>query len=122
MTNSKKDIENREDITQLITSFYSKVREDNLLAPVFDHVDWDHHTPIIIDFWASLLLGEQGYRRNPFQKHIGLPIQSLHFDRWLELFGKTIDELFAGSKADEARERARSIAGIFQHKLGLLKY
>ena len=113
------DILNRDDITKLIMAFYGKVRQDELLAPVFSHVDWEHHTPVITDFWSSLLLGDQSYKRNPFEKHINLNIESVHFERWLQLFNQTIDELFSGSKANEAKERAISIAGIFQHKLGL---
>jgi hemoglobin len=54
----KADILNRADVEKLITEFYAKVRQDALLAPVFQHVDWPHHTPIIIDFWSSLLLGD----------------------------------------------------------------
>lgn len=115
----KKDINSREDITLLIGRFYDKVRKDELLAPVFSHVDWPHHTPIIIDFWCSLLLGDQSYRNNPFQKHIDLPIERRHFQRWLGLFGETVEENFSGEKANEAIARAHSIGGIFQHKLGL---
>jgi hemoglobin len=116
---TRPDILNRNDISKHITSFYEKVRQDEQLAPVFSHVDWEHHTPIIIDFWSSLLLGDQSYKRNPFEKHISLPIDSNHFERWLQLFNQTIDELFSGERANEAKQRALSIAGIFQHKLGL---
>jgi hemoglobin len=115
----KKDITTREDVAVLIGLFYEKVRKDELLAPVFLHVDWPHHTPIIIDFWCSLLLGDQSYRNNPFLKHMNLPIEAGHFRRWLELFSQTLEENFVGEKTNEARERAHSIAGIFQHKLGL---
>jgi hemoglobin len=115
----KKDITSREDVTLLISSFYEKVRKDELLSPVFHDVDWPHHTPIIVDFWCSLLLGDQTYKNNPFQKHINLPIERRHFHRWLELFSQTLEEHFSGEKANEAKDRAHSIAGIFQHKLGL---
>jgi len=116
----KTDITSRNHIELLIAEFYNKVRKDELLAPVFQHVDWEHHTPIIVDFWASLLLGDQTYKRNPFEKHINLPIGKDHFDRWLSLFQATLSENFSGEKTDEAISRARSIAGIFQHKLGLI--
>ena len=116
----KSDIESRADIESLISKFYEKVRNDELLAPVFLHVDWEHHTPIIIDFWCSLILGDQSYRNNPFQKHIHLPITSIHFGRWLELFHETLSELFNGPKATEAKERSVNIATLFQHRLGLL--
>ena len=116
----KTDIRNREDIKILVNAFYDKVNRDPLLAPVFSHVDWPKHLPVMYDFWASALFGEQSYRGNPFQKHLGLPLQTIHFDHWLVLFTETIAENFAGAKADEANERARTIAAVFQHKLGLL--
>lgn len=116
---AKPDITTREDITKLITEFYDHVRKDELLAPVFSHVDWEHHTPVIIDFWCMVLLGDTAYRSNPFQKHLDLPIRREHFERWLLYFFRTVDENFSGGKAFEAKERAQNIATMFQHKLGL---
>ncbi|MGC1244127.1 MAG: group III truncated hemoglobin, partial [Chryseosolibacter sp.] len=60
----KHDIINREDIKLLVDSFYEKVQADALLAPVFNHVDWPHHLPIMYNFWSSMLLGDQSYRGN----------------------------------------------------------
>ncbi len=116
----KKDIESRADIEVLVNQFYDKVNQDILLAPVFSHVDWQHHLPIMHNFWSSMLLGDQSYQGNPFQKHIHLAIDSMHFNQWLTLFTETVDENFAGFKADEVKSRARNIAGVFQHKMGLL--
>lgn len=115
------DIETRKDIERLVNGFYEKVRADNLLAPVFAHIDWPHHLPIMYNFWSSMLLGDMSYKGNPFQKHMHLPINPSHFDRWLSLFHETVDELFTGEKASEVKLRAQSIAGIFQHRMGLLK-
>lgn len=66
-----------------------------------------------------MLLGEQRYTGNPFQKHRTLPIEARHFDQWLKLFIETVDENFEGEKAEEIKMRAQSIARIFQHKMGL---
>ena len=117
----KKDIENRKDITLLVDSFYDKVRSDKLLMPVFSHVKWREHLPIMYNFWSAMLLGDQSYQGNPFQKHQHLPVDSSHFDRWIELFTSTIDENFTGSKAEETKGRASSIAAIFQHRMGLYR-
>lgn len=116
----KSDITTREDIVALVDAFYSKVQADDLLGPVFSHVDWPHHLPIMYSFWSSMLLGEQSYRGNPFQKHLPLPIESKHFDQWLRLFLETVDEKFSGEKAEEIKMRAQSIAGIFQVRMGLV--
>jgi hemoglobin len=117
--NEKRDISSRGDIEILITSFYSKVRQDELLAPQFRDVNWDLHTPVIIDFWCMILLGNPDYKGNPFQKHMHMAIGQDHFEQWLNYFFQTVDEHFEGPVAEEAKVRARSIANIFQFKLGL---
>jgi len=115
-----KDITDREDIISLVDSFYKKVKVDELLAPKFQHLDWPKHLPIMYNFWSSMLLGDQTYQGNPFQKHTAIAINSSHFDRWLKLFTQTVDEYFTGAKAEETKSRAQSIAGVWQHKMGLM--
>jgi hemoglobin len=117
-----KDILLKEDIVTLVDRFYDKIKQDSLLAPVFAHLDWPMHLPIMYNFWSSMLLGDQSYLGNPFQKHIGLPIKAIHFEQWIKLFTETMDENFVGTKAEEAKQRAVSIAGVFQHKLGLTNF
>lgn len=109
----------RSEIELLVNAFYDRVKEDELLAPVFAHVDWVTHLPVMYNFWSSLLLGDGSYQGSPFQKHIHLPITAKHFDRWLALFIKTVDANFSGERAEEVKSRAQSIAGIFQFKMGL---
>lgn len=115
-----KDILQREDVKILVDRFYDKVKSDELLGPVFSHVDWPHHLPIMYNFWSSMLLGDQSYSGNPLQKHLPLPIDKNHFNRWLVLFKEAVDENFKGEKADEVKIRADSIAKIFQFKMGLI--
>lgn len=125
MMNGSKIIESREDIKVLVDSFYDKVNQDDLLAPVFNdfaEVHWTTHLPVMYDFWSSILLGDQTYRGNPFLKHIPLPIDRPHFGRWLELFIKTVDSHFVGEKAEEAKLRAKSIAGIFEYRLSAIHH
>ena len=119
MTHQKNDIQTNEDVTTLIVEFYKRVRSDERLAPHFAHVDWEHHTPIIIDFWRMILLGDSNYKGNPFLKHLPLKLSKEDFAQWLFHFKHTVDALFFGEKADEAKMRADSIAHIFQFKLGL---
>jgi hemoglobin len=118
---TKNDIIERADVEMLVNKFYDKVNADSLLGPVFAHVDWPHHLPIMYRFWSSMLLGEQSYSGNPLQKHLPLAIGREHFSRWLALFRETVDENFEGEKAVEVKLRANSIAGIFQYKMGLIK-
>lgn len=120
MSESKTDIVDRNDVIKLVNTFYDKVKADPLIGPVFSHVDWPHHLPKMYDFWSSMLLGEQSYRGNPMQKHFPLPIKSEHFNRWLKLFHQTVDENFAGDKAEEVKMRSNSIASVFQYRMGLI--
>lgn len=115
-----KDIVTREDIVILVDDFYGRVNADPLLAPRFSHVDWQKHLPVMYNFWSSMMLGEQSYRGNPFEKHVNIPIGQEHFARWLKLFFDTVDEKFDGSKAEEIKMRAQSIAQVFQHKMNLI--
>jgi hemoglobin len=114
------DIVQRDDVMKLVDRFYDKVNKDPLLGPVFSHVNWPHHLPIMYDFWSSMLLGDQTYRGNPLQKHLPLAIDKSHFNQWLTLFRETVDENFSGEKAQEVKMRAESIAGIFQYRMGLM--
>jgi hemoglobin len=118
------DIENIEDIINLVDRFYEKVNQDSLLSPVFNgfaKVDWEAHLPIMYSFWGAVLFDTSTYKGQPFTSHIDLPISTEHFHRWLELFKETVDENFKGRKAEEAKEKADSIALIFQTKLGLIR-
>jgi hemoglobin len=118
---ARRDIQDRRDIVQLVDGFYLQVQMDPLLAPQFSHVDWPRHLPVMYNFWSSMILGEQSYRGNPFEKHMHLSIGEEHFQTWISLFCQTVDSLFEGERAEEVKARARSIAGIFQYKLRLIK-
>lgn len=116
------DLKCNKDIRTLVDTFYTKVQADSLLAPVFNDsakIDWQHHLPIMYRFWETLLFHSGGYEGNPFSKHVVLPIGAEHFQRWLSLFLGTVDQLFVGTKADEAKTRARMIADVFQRRMGL---
>lgn len=120
----KPDIQTRADIEQLVDAFYAKALRDETIGHFFNEVvqlDLAHHMPVLYSFWESILLDSHTYRGNPMLKHIQLnrlsPIQSHHFDRWLELWQATVTELFAGSTAEEAISRARHVAALMQYKI-----
>ena len=111
------DILNEADVEVLVNAFYTKVRQDELLFPVFDPVvkdNWEHHLKRMTDFWSTLLLYTRKFTDDPLTKHLPLPINKEHFDRWLQLFNETIDELFKGQIAENAKKRANSIARIMK--------
>lgn len=119
-----RDIENLDDIKRMVDLFYGKVRKDELIGPIFNEKiknHWPEHLAKLYSFWQGLLLGERTYSGFPFPPHAQLPIDKEHFDRWLSLFTKTVDELFIGPVATEAKDRALKIGDIFQEKLRYIR-
>lgn len=115
------DITTLENIQLLVDTFYGKVREDTLIGPIFDERirdRWPQHLKKMYSFWQTLLLGEHTYYGSPFPPHARLPVTHEHFTRWLDLFHETLDELFQGKVADEAKWRANKMAEMFQFKIG----
>lgn len=116
----KKDITNRLDIDDLMNRFYARAMRDETIGYLFTEVaklNLEHHLPIIGDFWETLLFGTGSYQergRNPLQIHRALhlksPLKFEHFNRWLEIFVETVDETFAGTRADFIKLRATAIA------------
>ena len=107
----------------LVDSFYARVQEDELLGPVFNdvaRVDWAHHLPTMYSFWSTMLFRTATYKGRPWPKHAPLPVGQEHFERWLSLFCQTVDGLFAGPKAREAKGFALSIADTFQTRFGII--
>ncbi len=113
----KHDIQNKEDIELLVRKFYDSLLTNESIKPVFDDLNFEAHIPHIVSFWSFVLLDEEGYKTNVFDKHVNLPIKEEHFDIWLSHFEKTINDLFEGEKAELAKLRAQTIAFTFKTKL-----
>ena len=118
-----KDIAGLEDIQLFVDEFYNKVREDDLIGPVFAGVitDWQPHLDKMYAFWNAVLFGAVGFKGNPFAKHAPLPIAPEHFGRWLELFSETIDANFAGPVTIEAKQKAGIMATMFMSMLDRMR-
>jgi len=119
----KEEIKTTEQVKKLVDKFYEKVNADNLLSPVFNQeakVNWEGHLPKMYQFWGTQLIGTGDYTGRPFPPHAELHINKEHFQRWLQLFMETVNENFEGEIAEKAKEKAKNIATIFQHKLGLI--
>jgi hemoglobin len=110
-------------IERLVRAFYTKVRADELLGPVFaDRIrDWEPHLQRMCAFWSSVALMSGRYHGTPMVKHLPLPVDGAHFDRWLGLFEATAREVCPSEAAQHFVERARRIAeslelGIAGHR------
>lgn len=115
------DITKKADIELLITTFYRNLLAIDEMKPVFEGLDFAAHTPKIVAFWAFVLLDEEGYKTNVFDKHMHLPIVPAMFDTWLETFTNTVDSLFAGEKAELAKQRATVLSFTFKSKWEKIK-
>ncbi|RDE10564.1 group III truncated hemoglobin [Pelagibacterium lacus] len=111
------------DIALLVTTFYGRAREDDLIGPIFNRAvdDWDHHLAQITDFWSSIMLRTGRYSGRPLNPHLRLPLEPVHFDRWLALFEQTATEIFGPEIAHEFMIRANRIADNFEIAIGTLR-
>lgn len=120
----KQDIKSRADIERMVNTFYDKVRQDDMIGFIFNDiakVNWEKHLPVMYDFWENIIFLTNKYVGNPMGVHMHLnaqvPLMKEHFQRWLQLFTETVDELFEGQKADMAKQKAVSIATIMETKI-----
>lgn len=118
------DIQSRKNIEILVKNFYDKVIKDESIGFIFNDiakVNWEQHLPVMYDFWETLLLDAASYRKNAMEVHYILnrkfPLEEIHFSRWLQLFSETVDELFSGEKATQAKKKAKSIADLMLYKM-----
>ncbi len=99
-------------IERLVRAFYERVQADPLIGPVFAAriTDWEPHLQQMFAFWSSVALMTGRYHGAPMQKHLPLPVDGRHFDRWLALFEATARDLCPPKAADHFVERAHRIA------------
>ncbi len=99
-------------LSRLVHGFYDQVRADPMLGPVFAEriTDWGPHLAKMVDFWSSVALMTGRYHGAPMPKHLPLPVEAAHFDRWLLLFRQTAQEICPPEGAAWVISRAESIA------------
>lgn len=123
--NETKEIVSLDDIKKLVDTFYEKVRNDELLGPIFEERiqdRWPQHLQKMYTFWQTVLLGEHTYFGTPFPPHANLPVSGKHFQKWMELFKETVDENFSGENAKEAKFRAAKMAEMFESKISYYQH
>lgn len=106
---------NESSIGTLVNRFYSRVREDDILGPVFARVigdEWEPHLQKMRAFWSSLMLASGRYKGNPMMAHLMLlpRIGTEHFERWLNIWKQTTAEMFPPQAAAVFVSKAETIA------------
>lgn len=119
-----RDIETRADCERLVHAFYSQAMVDEKIGWLFTDVaklDLEAHMPIMTSFWETILLGAQSYGGGAFRHHVALHrqarLEAEHFGRWLEIWYATVDDHFAGERAELAKAHANRVAHTFHDRL-----
>ena len=99
-------------IERLVRGFYARVRADELLGPIFSAriAQWEPHLEKMFAFWSSVALMSGRYHGQPMARHLPLPIDAEHFDRWLALFARTARDLCPQPAAERFISLSRRIA------------
>ncbi|MBS7707200.1 group III truncated hemoglobin [Chelatococcus asaccharovorans] len=106
-------------IHAVVHGFYARIREDELLGPVFNGAiaaeQWPRHLAKMCDFWSSMLLRTGRYEGRPLAPHLAIPgLGEEHFRRWLTLFQATVRALCPSDVASIFMDRALRVAHSFR--------
>jgi hemoglobin len=100
-------------IAEVVDTFYGRIREDQLLGPIFADAigtNWGPHLDKMKTFWSSVLLASRVYKGNPMIAHLQLPrLTRHHFERWLQLWRETVAALCSNELASLLIRKAQII-------------
>lgn len=104
------------EISNLVETFYAKVRVDSEIGPIFNAIvdDWPHHLALLKDFWSTVLLTSGRYKGDPMMKHLNLPLDPEHFSRWLAVFAETANQVLPPVHAAHVIAKSQRIAQNFK--------
>lgn len=106
-------------ISELVETFYDRVRADATLGPIFNKEigdNWGPHLARMKDFWASVAMNAGRYNGKPVPAHTKLEgVDATHFQIWLGLFRQTLEDTAPSAEAiPYFMERAERIAKSLQ--------
>ena len=105
-------------IHELVHAFYSRVRADEQLGPIFNHAigdNWDPHLEKMCTFWSSVMRMTGRYKGKPMIAHVRQKtIRPAHFSHWLDLFAETAQDVCGAEVGALFVERAERIAESLQ--------
>lgn len=103
-----------QDLARLIPEFYSRVRADPVLGPIFNDAidDWPEHLDTLQSFWSSIVLGSGRYKGQPMVIHLRheKDMTAANFEQWLLLWRQTTDDLLSPGQAASLQAKARRVA------------
>ena len=105
-------------LERLIPAFYDRVRADADIGPLFNAAvhDWADHLEKLVAFWSSVMLTSGRYKGSPVAEHLKhkQSITPAMFDRWLQIWADTTNELLAPVAAHALQAKAARIAESLQ--------
>lgn len=114
----------RENLRVLMTLFYEKAVEDDVLAPFFvdqlgddlNDEEWIEHIELLADFWLAKIVGENTYRGNFIGAHAKIPhMKAEAFERWLEIFSVIADQVYVPEVAELFKKKGVQFSQQFIH-------
>jgi hemoglobin len=127
-TNIKFKTISRDNIYKMVMTFYAHILgSNNSVSDVFisklgDNLNsaiWKKHIELLTNFWATMILQEEGYDGNPVAKHIDMPLNKESFSVWLDMFFEVIDDLYEKEAGAIFKQRAVNISQNFINKLNI---
>ena len=110
------DLDTPTHIDMFVHSFYNKLLNDELMAPVFlthANIDILAHLPTISLYWQKMLWGDRQYDNHTMNIHRSVhanhPFEAQHFHRWFYYFEQTAAESFSGTFTDRALDIAQKV-------------
>lgn len=118
------DLIDRGDVEALLRRFYGRVLDDDVLAEPFAQVrarGLDSHIPRMCDFWETVLFRAGLYKGSALHAHRDVHRRTVlserHFVRWLTTWQHTVDEMYSGPVAEQAKVQAARIAWAMHRRL-----
>lgn len=118
------DLSTRADISALLRRFYGRVLVDDVLAEPFEAIRMkglESHLPVMCDFWETVLFRAGLYTGSALRAHRIVhdrhALTAKHFLRWLGLWNSTVDQMYRGPRAEQAKIQAARIAWAMHRRL-----
>lgn len=116
------DLESKTDLEFLISSFYNSLLQNDEMKPFFQHINFEAHKPRMIAFWDFVVFNTpNAYSGSlmPVHEHLHkmFPFEKKHFEIWLDTFKKTVDQHFAGQRAEAIKNAATQIGATMKYKI-----
>jgi len=106
--------------------FYHKALEDSQIGHYFqielgddlESTEWVEHIDLLVNFWASVFMGEERYKGDPYGPHFTIiGLEQKDFDRWVELFTQIANEVYTPEIATLLEEKGIYYAQDFMRRL-----